>query len=141
LTQEQEEQPAAEEAEHTVLGAHGTATSQRALKGRALNRTRTESEIPSTSELPPFHSMAPPSRPLMRGIRPPRVFPARGGRVSPYAVALTALLVASAFLLALIAFGVFSLPISAPNAATTVGGDAETADAHPARPRVRRDLG
>jgi prolyl 4-hydroxylase len=85
--------------------------------------------------------MAPPSRPLMRGIRPPRVFPARGGRVSPYAVALTALLVASAFLLALIAFGVFSLPISAPNAATTVGGDAETADAHPARPRVRRDLG
>lgn len=76
----------------------------------------------------------------MRGIRPPRVFPSRGGRASPYAVALTALLVASAFLLALIAFGVFSLPISAPNAATTAGGDTETADARPARPRARRDL-
>lgn len=83
-----------------------------------------------------------PSRPLMRGIRPPRVFPSRGGRTSPYAVALTVLLVASAFLLALIAFGVFSLPISAPNATTTAAGDdTETADARPARPRARRDLG
>ncbi|GJM87425.1 hypothetical protein PR202_ga03376 [Eleusine coracana subsp. coracana] len=80
-----------------------------------------------------------PSRPLMRGIRPPRVFPTRGGRASPYAVALTALLLVSAFLLALIAFGVFSLPISAPNATTAAaGGDTETADA---RPRARRDLG
>ncbi|KAL6591548.1 hypothetical protein ACP70R_050051 [Stipagrostis hirtigluma subsp. patula] len=86
-----------------------------------------------------------PSRPLMRGIRPPRVFPTRGGRVSPYAAALAALLVASAFLLALIAFGVFSLPVSAPNAATAGagagGGEAESADARPARPRARRDLG
>ncbi|KAL6635405.1 hypothetical protein ACP70R_028076 [Stipagrostis hirtigluma subsp. patula] len=82
-----------------------------------------------------------PSRPLMRGIRPPRVFSTRGGRVSPYAAAL---LVASAFLLALIAFGVFSLPVSAPNAATAGagagGGEAESADARPARPRARRDL-
>uniref|UniRef100_A0A0D9Z0G9 procollagen-proline 4-dioxygenase n=1 Tax=Oryza glumipatula TaxID=40148 RepID=A0A0D9Z0G9_9ORYZ len=51
-----------------------------------------------------------PSRPLMRGIRPPRVFPTRGGRTSPLALALAALLLASALLLALIAFGVFSLP-------------------------------
>jgi prolyl 4-hydroxylase len=83
-----------------------------------------------------------PSRPLMRGIRPPRVFPTRGGRASPYAVALTALLLVSAALLALIAFGVFSLPVSAPNAATTgAGGETESADARPARPRARRDLG
>jgi len=86
-----------------------------------------------------------PSRPLMRGIRPPRVFPTRGGRASPYAVALTALLIVSAALLALIAFGVFSLPVSAPNAATTAagaaGGETESADARPARPRARRDLG
>ncbi|XP_006648159.1 probable prolyl 4-hydroxylase 3 [Oryza brachyantha] len=83
--------------------------------------------------------MAPSSRPLMRGIRPPRVFPStRGGRASPYALALAALLLASAFLLALIAFGVFSLPVSAPNAATTdAGGDA---DPRPARTRARRDL-
>jgi prolyl 4-hydroxylase len=87
-----------------------------------------------------------PSRPLMRGIRPPRVFPTRAGRPSPYALALTALLLASAFLLALIAFGVFSLPVSAPSAATTTagaagGGEAESADARPVRPRPRRDLG
>ncbi|CAN6232849.1 unnamed protein product [Urochloa humidicola] len=87
-----------------------------------------------------------PSRPLMRGIRPPRVFPTRAGRASPYAVALTALLVVSAFLLALIAFGVFSLPVSAPNATTTAaagagGGETESADARPARPRARRGLG
>jgi prolyl 4-hydroxylase len=84
-----------------------------------------------------------PSRPLMRGIRPPRVFPTRGGRASPYAVALTALLLVSAALLALIAFGVFSLPVSAPNAAatTTAGGETESADTRPARPRARRDLG
>uniref|UniRef100_A0A0D9Z0H2 procollagen-proline 4-dioxygenase n=1 Tax=Oryza glumipatula TaxID=40148 RepID=A0A0D9Z0H2_9ORYZ len=76
-----------------------------------------------------------PSRPLMRGIRPPRVFPTRGGRTSPLALALAALLLASALLLALIAFGVFSLPVSAPNAATTdsaaAGGDAEPADSPP----------
>ncbi|TVU27622.1 hypothetical protein EJB05_19116, partial [Eragrostis curvula] len=76
-----------------------------------------------------------PSRPLKRGLRPPRVFPSRGGRASPYAVALTALLVASAFLLTLIAFGSFSLPISATNAAAAAaGGETESADA-------RRDLG
>nr|AEP37759.1 prolyl 4-hydroxylase 8-2 [Zea mays] len=83
-----------------------------------------------------------PSRPLMRGIRPPRVFPTRGGRASPYTVALTALLLVSAALLALIAFGVFSLPVSAPNAAATTGtaagGETESADV---RPRARRDLG
>ncbi|KAF2947764.1 probable prolyl 4-hydroxylase 3 [Oryza sativa Japonica Group] len=85
-----------------------------------------------------------PSRPLMRGIRPPRVFPTRGGRTSPLALALAALLLASALLLALIAFGVFSLPVSAPNAATTdsaaAGGDAEPADPRPPRTRARRDL-
>jgi prolyl 4-hydroxylase len=83
-----------------------------------------------------------PSRPLMRGIRPPRVFPTRGGRASPYTVALTALLLVSAALLALIAFGVFSHPVSAPNAAATTGtaagGETESADV---RPRARRDLG
>ncbi|KAG8073004.1 hypothetical protein GUJ93_ZPchr0006g42982 [Zizania palustris] len=82
----------------------------------------------------------PSSRPLMRGIRPPRVFPTRGFRTSPYALALTALLLVSAFLLALIAFGVFSLPVSAPNAPTDTGEDTESADPRPARPRVRRDL-
>ncbi|EEC74283.1 hypothetical protein OsI_09531 [Oryza sativa Indica Group] len=85
-----------------------------------------------------------PSRPLMRGIRPPRVFPTRGGRTSPLALALAALLLASALLLTLIAFGVFSLPVSAPNAATTdsaaAGGDAEPADPRPPRTRARRDL-
>ena len=94
-----------------------------------------------------------PTRPLMRGIRPPRVFSSArtGGRASPYALALAALLAASAFLLALIAFGVFSLPVSSPtNLATT--GDAETAQSggageatdsssRPARgTRARRDL-
>jgi hypothetical protein len=54
------------------------------------------------------------SRPLMRGIRPPKVYPK--GRTSPYAVALTALLLASAFLLVLIALGVLSLPINTPPA-------------------------
>lgn len=85
-----------------------------------------------------------PSRPLMRGIRPPRVFPTRAGRASPYALALTALLLVSAFLLALIAFGVFSLPVAAPNATTTTnaaGGESESADDRPTRPRPRRDLG
>ncbi|KAJ4744821.1 2-oxoglutarate (2OG) and Fe(II)-dependent oxygenase superfamily protein [Rhynchospora pubera] len=53
------------------------------------------------------------SRPLMRGIRPPRVYPK--GRTSPYAIALTVLLVASALLLVLIALGVFSLPINSPS--------------------------
>uniref|UniRef100_A0ACD5Z468 Uncharacterized protein n=2 Tax=Avena sativa TaxID=4498 RepID=A0ACD5Z468_AVESA len=95
-----------------------------------------------------------PTRPLMRGIRPPRVFSAsRNGRASPYALALAALLVASAFLLALIAFGVFSLPVSAPtNLATTGDSEAtesgtggESGDAgsssRPARGnRARRDL-
>ena len=90
----------------------------------------------------PTSPMAP-SRPLMRGIRPPRVFPTRAGRASPYAIALTALLLVSAFLLALVAFGVFSLPVSAPSAATTnaAGGETESADARPSRPRARRDLG
>ena len=95
-----------------------------------------------------------PSRPLMRGIRPPRVFATTrgaGGRASPYAVALAALLVASAFLLALIAFGVFSLPVSAPAIATSSGGETESGSAegavsggsshsHPARTRARRVL-
>lgn len=88
----------------------------------------------------------------MRGIRPPRVFstrPGGGGRVSPYAVALGALLIASAFLLALIAFGVFSLPVSAPNLATTAGGgetesgsteESGGSESHSARSRARRDL-
>ncbi|XP_020113381.1 probable prolyl 4-hydroxylase 3 [Ananas comosus] len=52
------------------------------------------------------------SRPLMRGIRPPRVFPR--GRSSPYAVALTALLMVSVLLLMLLALGIFSLPIRNP---------------------------
>jgi prolyl 4-hydroxylase len=89
-----------------------------------------------------------PTRPLMRGIRPPRVFSAsRNGRASPYALALAALLVASACLLALIAFGVFSLPVSAPtNLATTgdteagSGGEVADSSSHPARTRGRRDL-
>lgn len=97
-----------------------------------------------------------PTRPLMRGIRPPRVFSStsRAGRSSPCALALAALLLASACLLALIAFGVFSLPVSSPtNLATTAdtesgtgteSGDAAQGDSssssHPARNRGRRDL-
>ena len=104
-------------------------------------RPREEKEPDATRphHLPPMA----PSRPLMRGIRPPRVFPTRAGRASPYAIALTALLLVSAFLLALLAFGVFSLPVSAPSAATTnaAGGGTESADARPSRPRARRDLG
>ncbi|XP_051209595.1 probable prolyl 4-hydroxylase 3 [Lolium perenne] len=92
-----------------------------------------------------------PTRPLMRGIRPPRVFAgSRNGRASPYALALAALLVASAFLLALIAFGVFSLPVSAPTNLATTGdtettgsgaGAGEAADGSSSRrARGRRDL-
>ncbi|VAI63561.1 unnamed protein product [Triticum turgidum subsp. durum] len=97
-----------------------------------------------------------PSRPLMRGAGPPRVFgSARAGRASPYALALAALLLASAFLLALIAFGVFSLPVSSP-ALPTTGAGAETessgdgggaaesessaGSSRAARTRARRDL-
>ncbi|VAI51917.1 unnamed protein product [Triticum turgidum subsp. durum] len=68
-----------------------------------------------------------PSRPLMRGAGPPRVFGSgRTGRASPYALALAALLLASAFLLALIAFGVFSLPVSSPALPTTAGAETES---------------
>ncbi|CAM0943384.1 unnamed protein product [Alopecurus aequalis] len=93
-----------------------------------------------------------PTRPLMRGIRPPRVFAStrNGGRASPYALALAALLLASAFLLALIAFGVFSLPVSSPaNLATTADAEATQSGSNggeavessrPARNRGRRDL-
>ncbi|KAE8779870.1 putative prolyl 4-hydroxylase 3 [Hordeum vulgare] len=90
-----------------------------------------------------------PSRPLMRGIRPPRVFASgRTGRASPYALALAALLLASACLLALIAFGVFSLPVSSPTVPTTGaetessggGGEAASESSRPARNRGRRDL-
>ncbi|XP_073012399.1 probable prolyl 4-hydroxylase 3 [Typha latifolia] len=58
------------------------------------------------------------SRPSMRGMRLPHVFPR--GKSSPYAVALAAMLVVSVVLLVLLAFGVFSLTITAtidaPNA-------------------------
>nr|XP_051211662.1 uncharacterized protein LOC127329166 [Lolium perenne] len=79
----------------------------------------------------------------------PGVFSAsRNGRASPYALALTALLVASASLLALIAFGVFSLPVSAPTNLATTGdtettgsGTADAADGSSSRhARGRRDL-
>ncbi|KAJ3672244.1 hypothetical protein LUZ60_006965 [Juncus effusus] len=52
------------------------------------------------------------SRPLMRGIRPPKALPKN--RSSPYAIALTIFVLISAFLLILLALGVFSLPISSP---------------------------
>jgi hypothetical protein len=73
-------------------------------------------------------------------IRLPCVFPTHAGSTLLYAIMLIVLLVASTFLLALIAFGVFSLPISTPNATITAGGDAETADAH-AHSCTRRVLG
>jgi hypothetical protein len=47
----------------------------------------------------------------MREICPLRVFPTCSGRTSPYAVALTVLLLISVALLALIAFGVFLLHV------------------------------
>ncbi|XP_072995207.1 probable prolyl 4-hydroxylase 3 [Typha latifolia] len=56
----------------------------------------------------------PSSRPLMRTIRPPKVFPK--GRSSPYAVALTVLLMVSVLLIMLLALGIFSLPINSPKA-------------------------
>ncbi|KAE8811530.1 putative prolyl 4-hydroxylase 3 [Hordeum vulgare] len=62
----------------------------------------------------------------MCGIHPSRVFASGGtGPASPYVLALAALLLASSFLLALIAFSVFLLLISSPTI-PSIGAETES---------------